>query len=105
MLGADVIFIIIVVNIVVVGFFDSGAILVLTVVAVVLAAIIGTTVVVIVLAIIGLARDLLGRTFVMLVEQEFRDAGQLAIPHGIQRPLPAAKSTTANCYGFPVLRR
>lgn len=107
LLGADVIFIvvIVVVNIVVIGFLGSGAILVLTVVAVVLAAIIGTTVVVIVLAVIGLARDLLGRTFVMLVEREFRDAGQLAIPHGIQRLLPAARSTTANCYGLPVLRR
>lgn len=108
LLVADVIFIVIVVVIiiVVIGFLGSDAILVLTIVAVVLAAIIGTTVVVvIVLAIIEFARDLLGRTFVMLGGREFRDTGQLAIPHGVQRPLPAARSTTADSYDLPVLRR
>lgn len=103
LLIADVIFtVVIVIIIVVIGFLGNGAILLLTVVAVVLAAIIGATLVVIVLAVIGLARDLLGRTFVMLVKRESRE---LAMPHGIQRPLPAARSTTADRYGLPVLRR
>lgn len=118
MLGAGVIFVVLVVVVIVViaiivvlvGFLGSGAILWLTlaVVAVALvAAIIGIAVVVItVLAVIGLARDLLDRPFVILVKRESRDAGQLAITHGgIQRPLPAASSTTADCYGLLVLRR
>lgn len=106
LLIAGVIFtVVIVIIIVVIGFLGSGEILLLTIVALVLAAIIGTTLVVIVLAVIGLARDLLDRAFVMLVKRESRDADQVAMPHEIQRPLPAARSTTADHYGLPVLRR
>jgi len=103
--GAGVIFVVavvvvIIVVIVVVGFLGSGAILALAVlVAVAFAvAIIDITLVVVVLAVIGLARGLLG-PFVMLVGLVLPDVGQLAIPQ------PAARSTTADYFDLPVLRR
>lgn len=108
--AAGVIFVIVIILlvIIVIGFLDNGANLALAVVlAFVLAAIIGITVVVLVLAVIRLARDLLDRSFVMLVGRELCDTGQHTISYEIQRPLPAAAgSTTADeCHGFLVLRR